>query len=105
MKATETLKITVPVTNAGKVAGTEVLQVYVRKAKDIDGPVKTLRGFKKVNIEPGKTSQVSIDLTSSAFEFYDWTQRKMMVTPGEYEVYYGTSSDAKDLKKTSIIIR
>jgi len=105
MKATETLKITVPVTNAGKVAGTEVLQVYVRKAKDIDGPVKTLRGFKKVNIEPGKTNMVSIDLTSSAFEFYDWTQRKMMVTPGEYEVYYGTSSDTKDLKKTLVVIR
>ena len=105
MKATETLKITVPVTNAGKVAGTEVLQVYVRKAKDIDGPVKTLRGFKKVNIEPGKTSQVSIDLTSSAFEFYDWTQRKMMVTPGQYEVYYGTSSDTKDLKKNLVVIR
>jgi len=48
---------------------------------------------------------VSIDLTPNSFEFFDWSQRKMMVTPGEYEVYYGNSSDSKNLKTIQITIR
>ena len=65
---------------------------------DSDGPNKTLRGFKRVDVKAGITSQVTITLPPSSFEFYDRIQRKMTVTPGEYEVYYGTSSDVKDLK-------
>jgi beta-glucosidase len=104
-KADETIKLTVPVTNSGKRTGTEVVQVYVRKVNDIEGPIKTLRGFQRVEIPAGKTVQVTFDLTPSTFEFFDWSQRKMMVTPGEYEVYYGNSSDAKDLKAAKIKIQ
>jgi len=104
-KADETIKLTVPVTNSGKRTGTEVVQVYVSKVNDIDGPIKTLRGFQRVEIAAGKTRQVTIDLAPSTFEFFDWSQRKMMVTPGEYEVYCGNSSDAKDLKVTKIWIQ
>ncbi|MDD4970352.1 MAG: glycoside hydrolase family 3 C-terminal domain-containing protein [Paludibacter sp.] len=101
----ETVQLTVPVTNAGKRDGTEIVQVYVRKVNDIEGPLKTLRGFKRVEIQAGKTQQVGIDLNPSAFEFFDWSQRKMMVTPGEYEVYYGNSSESKTLKSEIITIR
>ena len=103
--ANETVQVTVPVTNAGKRDGVEVVQVYVRKANDIDGPLKTLRGYKRVEIPAGKTQQVAIDLNPSSFEFFDWSQRKMMVTAGEYEIYYGNSSDNKNLKTKKIIIR
>jgi len=103
--ANETVQLTVPVTNAGKRNGVEVVQVYIRKVNDIDGPLKTLRGYQRVEIPAGKTQQVAIDLNSSSFEFFDWSQRKMMVTPGEYEVYYGNSSDSKNLKSTRITIR
>lgn len=103
--ANETIQLTVPVKNVGKRDGVEVVQVYVRKVNDIDGPLKTLKGFKRVEIPAGKTQQVAIDLNPSSFEFFDWSQRKMMVTPGEYEVYYGNSSDSKDLKATKITIR
>jgi len=99
------IQLTVPVTNAGKHDGVEIVQVYVRKVNDIEGPLKTLRGFKRVKIPVGKTLQVSVELPSSSFEFFDWAQRKMMVTPGEYEVYYGNSSDVKGLKKTKITIK
>jgi len=58
-----------------------------------------------VEIPTGKTQQVAIDLGPSSFEFFDWSQRKMMVTPGEYEVYYGNSSDIKSLKKVKITIQ
>jgi len=97
--------LTVPVTNAGKREGTEIVQVYIRKANDIDGPLKTLRGYKRVEIQAGKNQQVNIELTPASFEFFDWSQRKMMVTAGEYEIYYGNSSDSKNLKTKKIIIR
>jgi beta-glucosidase len=104
-KDNETIQLTVPVTNAGKRDGVEVVQVYIRKVNDIEGPLKTLRGYKHVEIPAGKTQEVSIDLNPSSFEFFDWSQRKMMVTPGEYEIYYGNSSDSKNLKTTKITIR
>ena len=104
IKAGESMELTIPVTNAGKLDGIQIIQVYVRKVNDIEGPLKTLRGFKHAEIPAGKTLQVAIDLDSSAFEFFDWEQQKMMVTPGEYEVYYGTSSAIKDLKMAKVTI-
>jgi len=104
IKNNESVDITIPVTNSGKRNGTEVVQVYVRKVNDIEGPLKTMRGFQRVEIAAGKSAQVTIPLTPSAFEFYDWAQRKMIVMPGEYEVMYGNSSDVKDLKTTKISI-
>ncbi|MGZ3833347.1 MAG: xylan 1,4-beta-xylosidase [Mucilaginibacter sp.] len=101
----DTLQLTVPVTNAGMRDGVEVVQVYVRKVNDAEGPLKTLRGFKRVEIPAGKSQQVSINLNPSSFEFFDFGQQKMTVTPGEYDVYYGNSSDVKDLKMVKIAIR
>jgi beta-glucosidase len=105
IKPNESITVTIPVTNVGKCAGTEIVQVYVRKVNDVDGPLKTLKGFQRVDVAAGKTQTVTIDLSPASFEFYDWTQRKMVVTPGEYEVYYGNSSDAKTLKQTKVIIQ
>ena len=101
----ENVQLNVPVSNTGKRDGVEVVQVYVRKVNDIEGPLKTLRGYKRVEIPAGKTQQVSVDLNPTSFEFFDWSQRKMMVTPGEYEVSYGNSSDYKYLKIIKITIR
>lgn len=105
MSANEAVKVTIPVSNVGKRQGTEIVQVYIRKVNDVEGPLKTLKGFQRVSLNAGQKTNVTIDLPSSSFEFYDWSQRKMMVTPGEYEIYYGNSSDAKDLKKATVVIR
>ena len=105
IKNDESLTVTIPVSNNGQYSGTEVVQLYVKKVNDIEGPIKTLRAFKKIEIPAGKNANVIINLTPAAFEFFDWSQRKMMVTPGEYEVYYGNSSDTKDLKATKIRIK
>ncbi|MBN2805881.1 MAG: glycoside hydrolase family 3 C-terminal domain-containing protein [Prolixibacteraceae bacterium] len=104
IKANENTQLSIPVKNTGKRAGTEIVQVYIRKVNDVDGPLKTLRGFQRLELAAGKSQTATIELTPSAFEFYDWTQRQMAVTPGEYEVLYGNSSDAKDLKSQKIII-
>jgi len=105
IKADDTIQITIPVKNTGKCDGTEIVQVYIRKVNDVEGPLKTLRGFKRVNLAAGKSQQAAVELTPSSFEFYDWSSRTMRVTPGEYEVLYGNSSEAKDLKITKIAIK
>jgi beta-glucosidase len=104
IKADETIQITIPVTNTGKREGTEIVQVYIKKANDADGPLKTLKGFQRVKLAAGKTSQAIINLPYNSFEFFDRTSGKMVVMPGEYEVLYGNSSDDRELKTTKIII-
>ena len=105
IKNDEGVDLTVPVSNTGKRDGTEIVQVYVHKVNDIGGPIKTLRGFKRVDVAAGKTINATINLPSSAFEFFDKTKYQVSVTPGVYEVMYGTSSDPKDLKTMKITIQ
>jgi beta-glucosidase len=104
IKSDENIELTIPVTNKGKKDGTEVVQVYIRKVNDTDGPLKTLRGFQRVNVSAGKTKNITISLPYSAFEFFDRPSGKMAVTVGEYEVLYGNSSDAKDLKTVKVTV-
>jgi len=101
----DSIEISVPVSNTGKRKGTEIVQVYIRKANDTQGPLKTLRGFKRIEVEAGKTVTATINLPFTAFEFYDETKIKMDVIPGEYELLYGNSSAAKDLKMVKINVQ
>lgn len=101
----ESIGLSVPITNTGKRNGTEILQVYVRKTGDSDGPLKTLRGFTRVTIAAGKTTTAVVSLPPSAFEFFDGNYGKMTVAAGEYEILYGNSSAAKDLKLVKVAIK
>ncbi len=105
IKENESIELSIPVKNTGKRNGTEIVQVYMRKVNDVDGPLKTLKGFQRVDVSAGKTAQAVISLPYTSFEFYNRASRKMTVTTGEYEVMYGSSSDAKDLKMTKITIQ
>jgi beta-glucosidase len=105
IKADESVQLTVPVQNTGKRNGTEIVQVYIRKQDDTDGPLKTLRGFSRIELPAGKTQQAVIELTPVSFEFYDPKSYAMAVTPGKYIIYYGNSSDDKDLKQLTIEIQ
>jgi beta-glucosidase len=105
IKKDESLVITIPVTNTGKRNGTEIVQVYVKKVNDNTGTIKTLRGFKRTELAAGKTVNTVIDLHPSAFEFYNDKTLKMDVTAGEYELWYGNSSAARDLKMIRIIVQ
>jgi beta-glucosidase len=105
IKNDESIDLTIPVSNTGKRNGTEIVQVYVHKVNDVNGPVKSLRGFQRVNVAAGKTNKITITLPASAFEFFDKTTYKVAVTPGEYEVMYGSSSDSKDLKTVKIMVK
>lgn len=105
INANENVTLTIPVKNKGKRAGTEIVQVYIRKLNDVEGPLKTLRGFQRVELAAGKSQSAIIELTPSSFEFYDWGQRQMAVTPGEYEILYGNSSAPDALKKVVVTLQ
>jgi len=105
IKPNENIQLSFPVKNVSKRDGTEIVQVYVRKAKDTNGPLKTLKAFKRINLKAGEKQLVAIDLPASSFEFYDANTIGMKVTSGSYEVYYGNSSDAKDLKMITVSIQ
>jgi len=105
IKANDSIELTIPVTNKGERDGTEIVQVYVRKVDDPDGPLKTLKGFRRVNVTAGETAQAVINLSYDSFELYDRGSMKMAVNPGEYEVLYGNSSDDSDLRIEKITIQ
>jgi beta-glucosidase len=105
IKRGESIVLAIPVSNTGKRAGTEIVQVYVRKVDDTNGPIKTLRGFTRVTVAAGKTAQATIDLPPAAFEFFDRASGRMAAMPGKYEVWYGVSSDARDLKMSAIVLQ
>jgi beta-glucosidase len=102
VKSGQAITITVPVANTGKREGTEVVQVYVRKVGDASGLTKTLRGFQRIQVTQAKTGNAVIDLPYSSFEFYDDKALQVKVTPGDYEIWYGNSSNPKDLKMTKV---
>ena len=90
------------ISNIGKREGTEVVQVYVRRCDDVDGPLKTLKAFERVTLKPGETKNVEIKLDDEAFTLFDPTTNTMRVVPGKYEVFVGSSSRPEDLKKLNI---
>ncbi|MBN2068129.1 MAG: glycoside hydrolase family 3 C-terminal domain-containing protein [Opitutales bacterium] len=103
--ADESVKITIPVSNTGEREGTEIVQVYVSKAGDKDGPLKTLKGYKRVSLDAGEKEKVTIELPVTSFEFYDRDSLSMAVTPGKYTIYYGNSSSDEDLKTLEITVK
>lgn len=96
--------LTVEVANVGKRRGAEVVQLYIRNLQDVEGPLKSLRAFQYTGeIEPGKQSVVTLQLTPKSFEFWDPETNTMRVKPGQYEILVGNSSNNKDLKKVTVI--
>ena len=97
VKAGKGVTVTVPVTNTGKCAGDEVVQVYVKSLDNPDAPIKDLKGFQRVSIAPGATAKVTIDLAPDAFSYYDGKDG-LEIKPGKYQILYGSSSADEDLK-------
>ena len=98
-------KVTVSVKNTGKRAGAEIVQVYVRNPKDVDGPAKTLRAYKRITLNAGERKTVTIPLPRSSFELWDASTNTMRVVPGQHEIMVGSSSRDKDLKRITAMIR
>ena len=84
--------LVIPVTNTGTCAADEVVQLYVRRATDTEGPLKTLRGFRRVHIGPGETVEVTLPLTEETFLAWDEDKQDMLPMKGAWELLYGGNS-------------
>ena len=94
MTADESITFTVPVTNTGNCAGAEVVQLYISDLKSsLPRPVKELKAFQKVFLQPGETRNVSLTITADALSYYDDGLQKWVVEPGAFNALIGSSSD------------
>ncbi|MCD8298105.1 MAG: glycoside hydrolase family 3 C-terminal domain-containing protein [Prevotella sp.] len=101
---TDNETVTVDVTNTGNREGTEIIQVYLRNPSDADGPIKTLRGFARVELKAGEIKTATIAFPKSSFECWDAESNTMRVMPGQYQLLVGTSSLASDLKTINVTL-
>lgn len=100
----ETLTVSVDVTNTGKVAGKEVIELYVSdKESTVIRPVKELKGFDKVMLQPGETKTVTFVLDSRAFAYYEPRMKDWNVESGEFEIMIGKSSEDIVLSETVVV--
>jgi beta-glucosidase len=92
-------RVLVDVTNTGRREGTEVVQMYIRDVvSSVTRPLKELKGFRKISLQPGETKTVAIDITPESLAFYD-IGMKYVVEPGDFEIMVGNSSRDCDLQK------
>ncbi len=98
-------KVRVSVKNTGKADGLETIQVYIRNTADKQGPLKSLRAYKQVQLKAGEQKTINIDLPRQSFEGWDVKTNTMRVVPGKYELMVGNSSADKDLKKILVNIK
>ena len=89
----DTLKVSFKIKNIGRVKGKEIAQVYVsQKGPIIFKPEKELKGFEKIELEPGEEQEVVIKLDRSSFEYYNVKEKKWSVENGKYYILVGKSS-------------
>lgn len=98
-KDTDGLTVTVDVTNTGRVTGKEIVQVYVHDHKSgLARPSKELKGFAKVELQPGETKTVSIRLDFRAFAYYHPEYKQWITEAGDFDLLIGAS--AADIRQT-----
>lgn len=93
MAADGTLTVTVPVKNTGSVAGKEVVQLYVGDDKcSVLRPLKELKHFQKIALQPGEEKSVTFTVTPEDLQFYDDKAACWKSEPGKFKLYIGSSS-------------
>lgn len=98
-------KVRVSVKNTGSRDGDEVIQVYIRRPADKNGPLKTLRAFQRVSLKAGETKHLTMDFPHDRFECWDSKTNTMRVIPGHYQLMVGTSSRPQDLNTIKVKIK
>lgn len=96
-------KLQVVVTNTGNRQGTEVVQMYIKNLSDVGGPKKSLRGFQRVDLQPGESKTIEFDcIDTKTLQTFDPNTNTVRFTGGQYVIYVGSSSREADLKTISI---
>ena len=97
--------VSVSLTNTGKRSTEEVVQVYLNKQGDTDGPRATLRAYQRVVVPAGATVKAEIPLPRNSFEWWNPNTNTMNVTAGQYNVMVGSSSNPADLQTISVNLK
>ncbi len=98
IEADGSLLVEAEVANVGPLAGEEVVQLYVGyPASEVDRPVKELKGFARIRLEPGESKRVSFTLRAKDLAYYDPESHRWVVEKTAYDVYVGASSAPEDL--------
>jgi beta-glucosidase len=98
----ESTKVEVDVTNTGKVAGDEVVQIYIRDdVSSVTRPVLELKAFKRVTLQPGEKRTLSFDIRPSDLWFYN-TEMVRVVEPGSFTIHAGP--DSVNLKSAKLMV-
>ena len=92
VKNSSAYSLSFSLSNKGNREGTEVAQVYIRRMDDTEGPIKTLKAFKRIVLKAGEKQQVTISLSRQSFEGWDSQTNTMRVVPGKYQIFVGGSS-------------
>ena len=101
----DTLRASVEVRNIGERAGTEVVQMYIRDCySSVVRPLKELKGFHKITLQPGESQTVTFNITAKELSFYD-IDMNYGVEKGEFEVMIGNSSRDIDLQRELFTIK
>lgn len=96
-KTDGSVTVTCKLTNTGRTAGAEVVQLYVsNKDTTVEHPEKELKGFRKVYLEPGETKSIEITVPAEAFSHYDTGSRRFVIDRGSHDILLGFSS--RDIK-------
>lgn len=92
----------ISVKNTGKYKGSEVVQLYIRDlVGSVTRPVKELKGFEKITLEPGESKTVSFDITPETLKFYN-SELEFVCEPGEFDVMIGGNSRDVETKRFSL---
>jgi beta-glucosidase len=103
MKKEDTVTVSVDVKNTGSRRGAEVVQMYIRDDySSVPRPVKELKGFKKIWLDPGQSQEVTFTVNPELLAFYD-TDMKWVVEPGDFTIMVGTSSDKTEVIKLKVV--
>jgi beta-glucosidase len=98
-------RVSADVLNTGDRAGSETVQMYIRDVfSSATRPVKELKGFRRVVLEPGEKQIVTFDITPELLAFYD-ANMKYTVEPGDFEIMIGSSSRDGDLHKVTLAVQ
>lgn len=103
MTANDSITVSVQIKNTGKVAGDEIVQMYISDEKSsLPRPEKELKGFQKISLSPGEEKQVNFTIKKDALSFFDDKKHEWVAEPGKFKVLIGASS--ADIKGTNEFI-
>lgn len=100
LSSNQRITASIDITNTGNVAGKEIVQLYIRdRVGSVTRPVKELKGFQKITLEPGESETVNFEITPELLKFYDYNLN-FVCEPGDFDVMIGANS--KELKSIKL---